>query len=154
MSNLVVVIVGNLSGRRPELQQPAEGSPFCVVDVATSSLFAEGSHESKPKWFKVKVRGKQAETVVKYHSKGKEIFILGTLTFSEWTNRDGRLVETAHVSASIASFTGGDGIGVLLREAALVEREGAVEHREGVVSSAERRLQSQGAQREGEAPAD
>lgn len=144
MSYCKLIVIANLSGRRPVLQKQGD-TPYCVVDAATNSLYAVGSDEARSQWFRIKIRGKQAETVVRYHAKGKEIYVEGILTFSEWTDDNGRQRETKNVSASVVIFTGSDGMAALLRESELLEREEAVTRREEAVKSAERRLQQHAA---------
>lgn len=105
MSFNKVIVVGNL-GRDPELRYTPQGTAVCTFSVATNERrkSATGEQQDVTTWFRVKVWGKQAETVSQYLAKGRNVYVEGRLHVEEWTDREGKPRFTLELNASDVRF--------------------------------------------------
>jgi single-strand DNA-binding protein len=119
MSFNKITIVGNL-GKDPELRYTPQGTAVCSFTMATNEKRKDknGMQQDFTTWFRITVWGKQAETVSKYLSKGRSVYVEGRLHIEEWQDRDGKQRYTLEVNATdvhfidSASGAGGEGIPV------------------------------------------
>ena len=118
-----IAIVGYL-GRDPELRFTPEGTPVSNFSVATTEKRKDkaGELQEITTWFQVALFGRQAENAKEYLSKGSHVWLEGSLTLTQWTDRDGeqrvnlevrgsdiRFLSTSGERASAASaVAGGD----------------------------------------------
>jgi single-strand DNA-binding protein len=105
MSFNKIIIVGNL-GRDPELRYTPQGTAVCAFTVATNERRRDqaGEQQDITTWFRVTVWGKQAETVSKYLTKGRQVYVEGRLHVEEWTDKEGKPRHTLEVNASDVHF--------------------------------------------------
>src|SRR3712207_716551 len=105
MSFNKVIVVGNL-GRDPEMRFTAQGTPVCTFTVATNERRKDraGEQQDITTWFRVTVWGKQAETVSKYLTKGRSVYVEGRLHVEEWTDKEGKTRHTLEVNATDVQF--------------------------------------------------
>ena len=105
-----IAIVGYL-GRDPELRYTPEGTPVCNFSVATTEKRKDKSGELQEitTWFQVALFGRQAENVKEYLAKGSHVWLEGSLTLNEWTDRDGAPRVNLEVRASDIKFLTGSG---------------------------------------------
>lgn len=110
MSFNKVILVGNL-GRDPELRHTTQGLAVCAFSVATNERRKDrnGEPQDVATWFRVTVWGKQAESVSKYLSKGRSVYVEGRLHVGEWTDKDGNARHSLEINASDVHFIGGAG---------------------------------------------
>ena len=108
MSFNKVIVVGNL-GRDPEMRFTPQGTPVCTFSVATNEKRKDkaGEPQDFTTWFRVTVWGKQAETVSKYLTKGRSVYVEGRMHVEEWTDKDGRARYTLELNASDVRFIDG-----------------------------------------------
>ncbi len=80
MSFNKIILVGNL-GRDPELRYTPQGTAVCSFTMASNERRRDKSGEQQDvtTWFRVTVWGKQAETVSKYLTKGRSVYVEGRL---------------------------------------------------------------------------
>jgi single-strand DNA-binding protein len=85
-----VVLIGNL-GRDPELRYLPSGDPVANFSLATTDQWKDksGQKQERTEWHSVEVFGKTAEVVRDYCTKGKQIYIEGSITYQEWTDKEG-----------------------------------------------------------------
>ncbi len=85
-----VTIIGNL-GRDPEMRYLPSGDPVASFSVATSERFKtrDGQQQERTTWFRVSAFGKLADTCNQYLHKGSYVYIEGTLSQQEYTDREG-----------------------------------------------------------------
>jgi single-strand DNA-binding protein len=85
-----VVLIGNL-GRDPEVRYLPSGDPVANFSLATTDQWRgkDGSKQERTEWHSVEVFGKTAEVVRDYCTKGKQIYIEGSITYQEWTDKEG-----------------------------------------------------------------
>ncbi len=105
MSFNKITIVGNL-GRDPELRYTPQGTAVCSFTMASNERRKDknGMQQDFTTWFRVTVWGKQAETVSKYLSKGRSVYVEGRLHIEEWQDRDGKQRYTLEVNATDVHF--------------------------------------------------
>ncbi|HYY55915.1 MAG TPA: single-stranded DNA-binding protein [Pyrinomonadaceae bacterium] len=105
MSFNKIIIVGNL-GRDPEMRYTPQGTPVCTFSLASNERRKNGVGEQQDitTWFRVTVWGKQAETVSKYLTKGRSVYVEGRLHVEDWTDKDGKPRYTLEVNASDVQF--------------------------------------------------
>lgn len=108
MSFNKVIVVGNL-GRDPEMRFTPQGTPVCTFSVATNERRKDraGEQQDITTWFRVTVWGKQAETVSKYLTKGRSVYVEGRMHVEEWTDKDGKQRYTLELNASDVRFLDG-----------------------------------------------
>jgi single-strand DNA-binding protein len=119
MSFNKITIVGNL-GRDPELRYTPQGTAVCSFTMATNEKRKDknGMQQDFTTWFRVTVWGKQAETVSKYLTKGRSVYVEGRLHIEEWQDKDGKQRYTLEVNGTdvhfidSASSAGNEGIPV------------------------------------------
>jgi len=105
-----ITIVGYL-GKDPEIRYTPDGQAVCNFSVATSEKRKDRTGEAQDitTWFKITLWGRKAEVANQYLSKGKQVYIEGTLRQEEWTDRDGAKRTTLVVNASNFEFLAAKG---------------------------------------------
>jgi single-strand DNA-binding protein len=85
-----VVLIGNL-GKDPEIRYTQGGDPIANFSLATSEAWTDksGQKQERTEWHRVEVFGKTAQVVRDYCSKGKQVYIEGSIRYDEWTDKDG-----------------------------------------------------------------
>ena len=112
MSFNKIIVVGNL-GRDPEMRFTPQGTAVCSFTMASNERRKDkaGEQQDVTTWFRVTVWGKQAETVSKYLTKGRQVYVEGRLHVEEWTDREGKPRQSLEVNASEVQFIDGPGGG-------------------------------------------
>jgi single-strand DNA-binding protein len=100
-----IVIVGYL-GRDPELRYTPQGTPVCDFTVATTDRRKDksGGVQEVTTWFRVSLFGRQAEVASQYLAKGRQVYVEGSLTQREWTDKDGATRTTLEVRGTDIQF--------------------------------------------------
>lgn len=82
-----VILIGRL-GQDPEVRATPSGQSVATLRVATSeSWVKDGQREERTEWHRVIVWGRQAETVGKYLTKGRAVFIEGKIQTRSWDDQ-------------------------------------------------------------------
>jgi len=86
-----VILVGRL-GQDPKLTYLPSGSPVAEMSVATDESFKDrdGNKVERTEWHRVKVFGRSAEFCNNYLSKGRLVYIEGTLRTRSWEDQQGQ----------------------------------------------------------------
>ncbi|MFP5239998.1 MAG: single-stranded DNA-binding protein [Acidobacteriota bacterium] len=86
-----VILIGRL-GQDPKLTYLPSGQPAAEFTLATDESFKnrEGQKEERTEWHRIKVYGKVAETCANYLSKGRLVFIEGSLRTRSWEDQQGQ----------------------------------------------------------------
>jgi single-strand DNA-binding protein len=105
-----VILVGNL-GRDPEIRYTPGGKAVARFPVATGEIWndAEGNRQERTEWHNVVVWGKQAETCSQYLSKGRQVYIEGSIRSRQYDDRDGNKRYITEVIGQRVQFLGGRG---------------------------------------------
>jgi single-strand DNA-binding protein len=103
-----VILIGNL-GRDPELRYTKGGQAVANFSVATSESWSnrEGNREERTEWHRVVAWGRTAELCAQYLSKGRTVYVEGSLRTREWEDREGQKRQTQEIHALTVQFLGG-----------------------------------------------
>jgi single-strand DNA-binding protein len=104
-----VILVGRL-GRDPEMKYTASGTPFCRFSMATDEGWtdkASGERTERTEWHNIVVWDKLAEICNNYLSKGRMVYIEGSLQTREWDDQEGNKRKTTEVRARDMVLLGG-----------------------------------------------
>ena len=84
-----VLLMGNLT-RDPELRVTPKGTPICQFSLAINRQFKMESGESREEVIYVDVEawGKQGETIAKYVTKGRPLYVEGRLRLDQWEDKN------------------------------------------------------------------
>jgi len=82
-----VILVGYL-GKDPEIKFLSSGKAVCNFSIATTEKYKDGEeHKELTEWHKVVAWGKLAEACAEYLSKGRQVYIEGSLKTTKWTDK-------------------------------------------------------------------
>ena len=115
-----VILVGNL-GRDPEIRYTPSGAPVANFTLATNDVWTDkaGQKQERAEWHRIVVWGKTAEIAGQYLSKGKQVYVEGSLQTREWTDRDGNKRQTTEIRAQRVLMLGrGEGRAAAAEESA------------------------------------
>src|SRR3954462_28182 len=84
-----VLLMGNLT-RDPELRVTPKGTPICQFSLAINRQFKMESGETREEVIYVDVEawGKQGETIAKYCTKGRPLYVEGRLKLDQWEDKN------------------------------------------------------------------
>ena len=101
MSVNKVILVGNL-GQNPETRYTQAGGAVVNMRIATTERFTDksGQKQERTEWHRVEVFGKTAQVVRDYCSKGKQVYLEGSIRYDEWTDKDGNKRNTTKIRVS------------------------------------------------------
>ena len=96
-----VILVGNL-GRDPDVRYTQSGTVVANFSLATNEVWTDksGTRQERTEWHRIVVWGKQAEIVREYLSKGRQVFVEGSLQTRQWDDREGQKRSTTEVKAN------------------------------------------------------
>ena len=109
-----VILVGRL-GKDPELKYTASGTPFCRFSMATDDVWNDkgtGERQERTEWHNIVAWDRLAEICNQYLTKGKLVYIEGSLQTREWDDQEGNKRKTTEVRArDMVMLSGGAGEG-------------------------------------------
>lgn len=84
-----VLLMGNLT-RDPELRVTPKGTPICQFGLAINRQFKMESGESREEvtFVDIEAWGKQGETIAKYCTKGRPLYVEGRLRLDQWEDKN------------------------------------------------------------------
>ena len=85
-----VILIGRV-GRDPEVRYTSSGSPVATFSVATDESFKakNGEQQQHTEWHKVVAWSKLAEICGEYLTKGKLVYIEGSIRSRQWEDQSG-----------------------------------------------------------------
>ncbi|MBI4124701.1 MAG: single-stranded DNA-binding protein [Deltaproteobacteria bacterium] len=103
-----VILVGNL-GADPEKRYMGSGQAVCNLRMATSERWTDkqGNKQERTEWHRVVVYGPQAENCEKYLSKGRQVYVEGSIRTRQWEDQEKKTRYTTEVIAQRVQFLGG-----------------------------------------------
>ena len=125
-----VILVGRL-GRDPELKYTASGVPFCRFSMATDDTWndkASGERQERTEWHNIVAWDRLAEICNQYLTKGRLVYIEGSLQTREWDDQDGNKRKTTEIRARDMVLLGGgagENVGSGQRRTAMADSAGA-----------------------------
>lgn len=107
-----VLLIGNLT-RDPQLTYTPSQTPVVEFGLATNRKWTgqDGSQREETCFVDCRSFGRQAETINKYLSKGRPVFVEGRLSYDSWTAQDGSKRSRLRVTVENFQFLGGGGQG-------------------------------------------
>jgi single-strand DNA-binding protein len=107
-----VILVGNL-GRDAELKFTPSGFPISSFSLATTDRRKDKDNnwQERTEWHRIKLLGKQAESLQDYLKKGKQIYVEGRLETRSWDDKDGQKKYMTEILADRIQLLGGRGEG-------------------------------------------
>ena len=96
-----VILIGNLGGTRRSAT-PRRGEPIANFSLATTERWTDkdGQKQERTEWHRVEVFGKTAQVVRDYCTKGKQVYLEGSIHYDEWTDKDGNKRNTTKIRVS------------------------------------------------------
>jgi len=96
-----VILIGNL-GRDPEVRYTQNGTAVANFTLATNDVWTDkaGGRQERTEWHRIVVWGKQAEIVREHLTKGKQVFVEGSLQTRQWDDREGNKRTTTEIKAA------------------------------------------------------
>src|SRR5262245_38133997 len=107
-----VILVGNL-GRDAELKFTPNGFPISSFSLATTDRRKDKDNnwQERTEWHRIKLLGKQAESLQDYLKKGKQIYVEGRLETRSWDDKDGQKKYMTEIIADRIQLLGSAGGG-------------------------------------------
>ena len=105
-----VILIGNL-GANPELRYTAGQQAVANLRIATTERWTDksGQKQEATEWHRVVVWGKQAEIVGQYLTKGRQVFIEGSIRTRQWQDQQGQKRFTTEIVARNVQMLGSRG---------------------------------------------
>jgi single-strand DNA-binding protein len=106
-----VILVGRL-GKDPEVRYTADGTAIATFSIATSREWkdkATGDRKERTDWHRVVAWRKLGEICGEYLSKGKQVYIEGSLQTREWEDQQGNKRWTTEIVANDMQMLGSRG---------------------------------------------
>ena len=104
-----VQLIGNL-GQDPQTNQTSTGTNVTNFNIATTERWndkATGERKERTEWHRIVVWGNLASICAKYLSKGRQVYVEGSLQTREWTDtKTGQKRWTTEVRAQEVKFLG------------------------------------------------
>jgi len=100
-----VMLIGNV-GTDPEMRFTPNGSPVTTYRMAVSRNFttSDGDRRQETEWFTVVTWNRLGETCNQFLTKGKRIYVEGSLRTRSWEGQDGQKRSQMEVVASRVIF--------------------------------------------------
>jgi single-strand DNA-binding protein len=85
-----VILIGRL-GKDPELKYTPGGQPVAKFSLATDEIFKDrsGEQQRRTEWHNVVAWNKLAEICGQYLTKGKQVYIEGSIRSRQWEDQSG-----------------------------------------------------------------
>jgi single-strand DNA-binding protein len=95
-----VILIGNL-GKDPEVRFTQGGAAVANFTLATNEVWNDkaGQPQKRTEWHRIVVWGKQAEFVREYLSKGKQVYVEGSIQTRQWDDKEGHKHTTTEIKA-------------------------------------------------------
>jgi single-strand DNA-binding protein len=85
-----VILIGRL-GKDPELKYTSGGTPLARFTLATDEVFKDrsGEQQRRTEWHTIVAWSKLAEICGEYLTKGKQVYIEGSIRSRQWEDQSG-----------------------------------------------------------------
>jgi single-strand DNA-binding protein len=102
-----VILIGNL-GRDPEVRSTSNGQSVANFSLACTETYKDrdGNRQEKTEWVKVVAWGNLATLAGQYLSKGRQVYVEGSLQTREYSDKDGVKRYSTEVKAVNIVFLG------------------------------------------------
>jgi single-strand DNA-binding protein len=105
-----VILVGNL-GANPEIRHTQSGQTVANLRLATTERWTDksGQRQEATEWHRVVVWGKQADIAGQYLTKGRQVYVEGSIRTRQWQDQQGQKRFTTEIVARNLQMLGGRG---------------------------------------------
>ncbi|HKB07285.1 MAG TPA: single-stranded DNA-binding protein [Candidatus Polarisedimenticolia bacterium] len=95
-----VILIGRL-GRDPEVRYTQNGTAVANFTLATNEVWTDkgGERQERTEWHRIVIWGKQAEIAREHLSKGKQVYVEGSIQTRQWDDREGNKRQTTEIKA-------------------------------------------------------
>ncbi len=95
-----VTIIGNV-GSDPEMKYTASGQAVANFSVATNEKWTgkDGEKHERTEWHRIVAWGRLAEICGQYLSKGKPVYVEGSIRTRSWEDKEGNTKYTTEINA-------------------------------------------------------
>ncbi len=84
-----IIIIGH-AGQDPEIRYTQNNIPVCSINVGVNGKRKKNNEwQNHTEWFNVICFGKTAENATKFISKGKQIYVEGSIYSNHWEDKNG-----------------------------------------------------------------
>jgi single-strand DNA-binding protein len=85
-----VILIGRL-GRDPEIKYTPSGAPVAKFSLATDEVFKDraGEKQRRTEWHNIVAWNKLAEICGEYLTKGKQVYVEGSIRSRQWEDQSG-----------------------------------------------------------------
>lgn len=91
-----IMLIGHL-GKDPQVRYTQQGDLVVSFSMAVKTGYGD---KAKTEWFLITAWKKLGEVAKKYLSKGKAVYVEGSVGLKEWKNRDGVVKQNLQVRAN------------------------------------------------------
>ena len=101
-----VQLIGNI-GQTPDVKYTKSGTPLCSFSLATSESYKQkdGEQREATEWHKLVIWGPRAESLGPHLSKGKQVYVEGSLQTRSY-DKDGQKHYTTEIRVDKLQFLG------------------------------------------------
>lgn len=105
-----VILIGRL-GRDPEVKYTPSGAPVAKFSLATDENFKDktGEKQSRTEWHNIVAWNKLAEICGEYLTKGKQVYIEGSIRSRQWQDQAGNKRTSYEIIANQMQMLGSKG---------------------------------------------
>jgi single-strand DNA-binding protein len=103
-----VILIGNL-GADPEVRYSPDGTAVAKFNIATSDQWKDkntGEMKKSTEWHRIVAFRRLGEICGEYLSKGKQVYVEGSLRTNQWQDKDGNKRYTTEIIASKMQMLG------------------------------------------------
>lgn len=106
-----VDLIGNVGSEGATVRYTPNGTAVANMSIATNEKWTDrdGQKQERVEWHRVVVWGKLGEVCGEYLSKGRQVFVSGSLRTRKWEDRDGNTRYTTEIHAREVKFLGSRG---------------------------------------------
>jgi single-strand DNA-binding protein len=105
-----VILIGRL-GKDPELKYTPSGAPVAKFSLATDESFKDrtGEQQKRTEWHNIVAWNKLAEICGEYLTKGKQVYIEGSIRSRQWQDQSGNKRTSYEIVANQMTMLGSKG---------------------------------------------
>lgn len=105
-----VMLIGNL-GRDPEIRYTTSGQAVANFTLATTEKYTNkaGERQEDTEWHRIVAWGRLAEICGEYLTKGRMVYIEGSIKTRSWEDKEGNTKYTTEIVARNMQMLGGQG---------------------------------------------
>lgn len=95
-----VILIGNL-GKDPELRYTPNGTAVGNFNIATNEVWTDrnGEKQTRTEWHRIVTWAKLAETCGEFLTKGKQVYVEGSIQTRSWDDKEGNKRTTTEIKA-------------------------------------------------------